>query len=458
MAAGNVTVRNTLVGVTILGAVLAASSYCSTSHRGDDPDSDDTDSDSDTGIVVTSEPIQIANTENIWVVASSYSGTHLAVGWANPDQVYPYGCSMELAFLPWLDPEQIVHKHSVQTFSQYERFPFSQLFSTGGGFLVLTYSGNPTSTSWAVEQSTWGENGDLADGFHLHEGYEGYHFSPASGAEDVDQDGRVLIATLSGSGAAEDFDYEILFAVDRFGPEGFRETIVSEVFDWSEQAAEAGPDVGNGRLPWGSTFKDGDRVVAFNVSGRGSVVFAQASLEGEVLVAPRVAASPPADYPGPLSKRQPKGASFARKGDRVLGIVNLFADYDGHCVRHFSALFDIDGNLLEGPHDLAPLQGGVLEQDTSFVVADLVSWGDRFAYCYHTSVDGSYHLLMLDENGHPLADPFLLAGVSFLAGNAACVIEVVDEATLAIIVAVAVYPNSILNGPYLVVVTDPGLQ
>jgi hypothetical protein len=434
----------------VLGVVLAA---CSSSPRsGEDPDAGDTESDSDTVVSVeTGEPIQLASAENIWSVASAYSGSHLAVSWADYSSVEPYARSMELAFVPWLEMDQVIHKHAVKTYPS-PHIPFSQVFTIGSGFLVLTYY-RPFQSTASVEQSAWSEDAVLTDGFHLQEGYDGYNISPPSGAEDVDQDGRVLTATLAGEDSLT-----VLFAVDRFGPEGFRETIVSEIFDWSEQAEEHGAYLGGRTLHMGSTFRDGDRVVAFDATELGSVVFAQASLEGEVLVAPKVIAAHPEDYPVSASTRTTKGAAFARKGDRVLGIVELFGNYDGHNVRHYSALFNLEGDLVEGPRDLVPLRGGVAEQDTSWVAVDLVAWGERFAYCYHTSADGAYHLLVLDETGNPLADPFLLDGVRFPAANAACAIEVIDQATLAVIVASAVYPNSILNGPYLIVVTDPALQ
>jgi hypothetical protein len=437
-----------------MSLLLCAWTDCSSSPRSDNPpDAGDTDSETDTGVaVIVNEPIQLAYTHSCLGVASVLSGGTLAVGWS--DFTTNYLPTEELVVLPWLEFDQIAQASSL-ALSCDASWASRGIYATNG-LLSLTYC-RQQATPNGMLQLMRSFDAVLIDGQHVHESTEDHCLGVVNGQEPVDGNGRVIAATLSAIGTSEDpGDGTILFAVDRFGPEGFRETLFSVIYDWSTHAPAAGYAVGRRELPTGTTIMEDGLVSAFSVSDYGSIVFAQATLDGEVVDPPRVAANPPDEYQGLAKDRQTKAASFARKGDSVLGIVQLFGEFGQGHGRYYSVVFDLDGNIAVGPNNLEDLEndtaGTLLHQN------DLVQWGDRFAYCYYSDIDESYYLLVLDDTGLPAGEPELLMSEASLGNNPSCSIEVVDQATLAVVLAVTISSGSDLNGPHLVVVTDPALQ
>jgi hypothetical protein len=395
--------------------------------------------------VIPGDPVQIASTYCCWGVGACLSDGRLSVSWSTPGTI-------EFATLPWLEPEQTVHTSLPATVDT--ALSFNQLFEKNGAVLSLGYWREPT---WRISQSIWSTTAALTDGPHWHAGYPDRHLSPASGAEVMDGEGRVVVATLAGMADSEDVDSTILFALDRFGPEGFRETLVSGIYDWTTQLPEVGGEAHIELFPHGGTFEEEESVAAFGVSDFGAVVFAQATLQGIVLQPPRVAVNPP-EYQAQPSSVHAMGASFARKADTVVGIVQLYGNFDAVFRRYYSVLFDLDGNVIDGPYEIEPLQNG-MASNTGFGVNDLVSWGERFAYCYYENDDDSYNILVLNQEGQPAGNPVRLMSDACQGSNPSCSVEVIDQSTLAVVVAVVTSPlDSGLNGPYLVVVTDPSLQ
>jgi hypothetical protein len=437
---------------------LLLAAACSSSRQSrDDADAGDTESISETETAfVTDEPLQLGSSKACWGVTTALNGGMLAVSWADLFGE-DFSATEEMVVMPWLDPGQTTHAPSLYPGSNIT--PFRQILPLDGGMLSLSLSWSVPAASGAISQAGWNYNAVLVDGPHAHVFHEGFFPGSVSGQEPVDDGGRVLVATLSSSTEQVELgDETILFALDRFGPEGFREAVVSEVFDWSEQAQIAGSGVGCPILPYGATIEENGIVSAFNVSRYGSIVFAQASIAGEILETPRVIAEPPDEYGGPVAARQTKGASFAKVGDSVLGVVQLYGNFGTHSERRYLTVFDLDGNLLAEPKDLEPLAGGNMN-DTVINGNDIALWNERLSYCFYAGTEDTYYVISIDFHGFVIGEPIPLISNATNGSNPFCAIEVVDEATLAVVVAVnSNIPDSGLNGPYLIVVTDPGLQ